>query len=143
MRALAIDPYMRSVTETENGGELKDMYAAIGCGTVVPIQLSRTETLWLDDNGFLTAGKPVWGLYSYGPVCGKGLVLGTTRGGRTVASRYAIDDIERLVIWSEMESTGQFTPSGSLPKPVEIGGMKFDFAVSMGAPILRPRTVAA
>lgn len=144
MRAIIINPYARTIREIDHDGSLGAMYATIRCSTVCMVRISPSDCLWLDDNGMLTEGKPVWYFGDYpNPLAGIGLILGVTMSGRNRDTRIPVAQLMAIVKWTDLESTGRLEPSRMVEGPIEHGGMQFDFASIGGAPILRSRTSEA
>jgi hypothetical protein len=137
MRAILIDPYARTVTEVEHDGTLEAMYATIPCDLVEAVRISEHDTLWIDEEGFLSPGRPVYrmGENPQG-LAGRGLIFGFTGSGDTVATKISLALVTANVHWTDLESSGDFYPGGV----AEGGdGEQFDFIIRGGAPVLRKR----
>lgn len=141
MRALLIDPYTETITEVvQDTFDLASIYRLTECSTVTVVGLPNGDGIFLDDNGMLTPGKPCWTLAPTGQtLAGKGLVLGDDGDNASPATSLAT--IQREVIWTDKESTGEFGPSRVINNPMGllIIGEPADFVRIGGAPILRPR----
>ena len=137
MRAILIDPYTRTVTEIDHDGTLDGLYKTLQCDTVDAVQVGPRDTLWLDDEGFLQAGRPVYRLGdSPTPLAGRGLILGVGKDGNERATTIPLTAVARTVKWTDLESTGDFHQGGI----AEGGdGETYDFIVRGGSPMLRKR----
>jgi hypothetical protein len=129
MRALLINPFDRTVTEIEHNGSLEAMRETIRCQTVCTVQLTDRETLWLDDEGMLVEGTPVFSISgSDQAFAGIGLILGSSPAGNNIASRLPTEAVKTAINWTDKESTGDFT------RPIARENV-----LIMGTPILRDR----
>lgn len=114
MRAFFIDPDAETVTEIDFEGDYKAIQQAIDCRTFDVVTIcEKGSTLYLDDEGFMHAGKTAWCFASQPDrrYAGKGLVLGTTGEGDNapVHEWLTLAMMQKLVQWTGLESTGQFT----------------------------------
>ena len=139
MRAILIDPYARTITEIDHGGGLADLYKILQVELVCAVEISPKDTLWLDDEGFLAEGRPVFRIGDNAqPLAGRGLILGHTREGESAATVLPLALVTKAVKWTDLESTGDFHEGGI----AEGGdGEGFDFIVRTGSPVLRKREV--
>lgn len=138
MRAILIDPYTRTVTEVDNNGKLDGLYKAIGCEMVEAIRVGDNETMWLDEEGFLSEGRPVFRLNDNPQaLAGRALILGD-KNGDSAPTRLPLAAVAHAVKWTDLESTGDFHPGGVAEGgDGEPGG--FDFIIRGGTPMLRKR----
>lgn len=119
MKAYRINPYDRTVEVVENakGWPLAAMYDAMrrpdGAFTGVgSMSLSRTERVWVDDEGLLEPGIPVFSLRGAEyPLAGIALCLGLDADGDNAAPEYPIEVIRSNVMWTDDETTGDLEPS--------------------------------
>jgi hypothetical protein len=136
MRAILIDPYTRTVTEIENDGTLDGLYKAIQCEMVEAIRVGNNETMWLDEEGFLSEGRPVFRLGDNAQaLAGRAVILGD-KDGESTPTKLAVAAVAAAVKWTDLESTGDFHEGGV----AEGGdGEGYDFIIRGGTPMLRKR----
>lgn len=106
MRAILINPLEQSITEVEYTGDFRNIYEHLKCGTFDVVNLTRGEDVFVDDNGLLVFPNPhgyfVWIAEDgsiYGPLAGRGLILGTNEDGESVGTKMALDDVKRKVMF--------------------------------------------
>lgn len=111
MRAILINPYDRSVSAVDYNGALEHMYQLIGCDCVDRADLGHSIDIWCDDNGNLKKGASIFRLGENPTMwVGKALLLGHDGAGGSVHCELQIELILLTVQWTEMESSGKFTP---------------------------------
>lgn len=134
MRAIIINPYDRSITETnavESYG-LAEMYAALTQkrGRAVDdinsifLNADRSEVLWVDGEGLLFPDTPIWFLGEYpSPLAGIGLILGLTEDGDNTRTRIRLEFLEAPtgVRFSSLLTTGQLKPATISGNTIKIG----------------------
>lgn len=113
LNAIIINPVTRSVTAQKIESTLQAMYAALAVdpawsGTIERVGLDRTHDLWIDDNGCLAPGRPVFVLHNH-PFAGAGMILSHDREGKSRDCLIPLAEIERRVAWTDLETTGEFT----------------------------------
>lgn len=143
MRAYLIDPYAETVSEVQTSGELHSsprrdepgIYEllsgpakAVDCITTIGVD-DRDNVLYLDDEGLLASGVPVFHFEGYPThLAGKALVLGTDAEGDSTEPRgLSIETIRRKVIWTTKETTGEVGP-GRDATPEEAKAMSHGIA---------------
>lgn len=102
MRAILIDPFTQTVTETDYNGDFHHIYSLIGCDTFTVLEVGAGNVLYLDDEGLFKdlASQAFFGLSGYpNPLAGKGLILGTNDEGESIATRLTIEQVKRKVVW--------------------------------------------
>jgi hypothetical protein len=108
MRAILINPFAKTVSEVEYNGHYKHIYELIDCETFTVVRLSRTEVLFIDDEG-LIVDKPQR-FFSYAgypqPLAGIGLILGEDEEGETVATKLTVDQVRDKVTFPAVEVAG-------------------------------------
>lgn len=114
MKAYLINPYDRTISARDLYGKDRDvldaMYKVIECASVDRVVLSPTIDLWVDDDGHMTAGKPIFELFaSLTRFAGRGLVLAHDGEGNSAAADFPIEKLLEAVRWTELETTGQLT----------------------------------
>lgn len=121
MRAILIDPYAQTISEVEHDGDYKQIYELIGAGTFDLVRVDRTNAIYIDDEGLLTADDNTryFGLKGYGqPIAGKGLMLGADEMGETIAATLTKEEVEALVEWPKVRFTGMTTKEGRTDHPI-------------------------
>jgi hypothetical protein len=134
MRAILVDPYKRQITEVDHDGTLSGIYAAIQVNTICSVRVNNHDILWLDDEGLLKEGVPVfwWGTCEH-VLAGRGLVLGVDDEGETVGARIPLDTVKGDVRWTDDETTGRLEPS------VEYVDEQKRHVLRIGEGVVRPR----
>lgn len=134
MRAILINPYERTIRAIDHDGTLEGMHRTIKCKTVCKISLTKLDDLWLNDDGLLTAGLPVFrmGVYPH-PLAGIGLILAYDAEGNSDATYIPLGKVVCAVRWTDQETTGRLEPTTEETLPN--GG----FVIRTGKGILRPR----
>jgi hypothetical protein len=138
MRAILINPDDQTITEIENSGSLADTQASVQCRGVCMVRVSREadgsgDLLWLDDDGLLIAGKPVWRWAGYeNPLPGRALILGVDWEGESAPAKIALAEVKGAVSWTDLETTGKLVGAGPIEAPPGV-----DFAYTTGSPMLR------
>lgn len=131
MRAFLIDPAARTVEQLDNhqGWPHQAISDAIQTLRISGAPLYPEQRLgdrvWVDDEGFLEAGRPVFFLGEYAmPLAGRGLVLGLNQAGENRVPSISIEDLRKEVYFTNLETTAtpRNTPTG----------------IHMGLPICRP-----
>ena len=88
MKALVINPNEKTATITEiDGGKdniLQSLYKTIGCQYVDRVVLTDRHDLWVDDEGLYAQDSKSF-MIGDTIIKGIGVVLGYTKGGRSVA----------------------------------------------------------
>ncbi len=152
MRAILINPYDRTVTEiTVNPGldSIGGMYSVLYradpafSGMVECVGLSTTPPvdLWLDEEGCLEAGRPVWQFGDgngphYAGACL--LLCNDGEGDMTSLPPYITREaMARLIHWTNLETTGDFLPSREYETDHPIFGKTM--VLEGGKPIYRER----
>ena len=140
MRSIIINPYDRTISEIDHDGDLRTMYETIKCDGVGMVRVNRRadgsgDVLWLDDDGLLIEGKPIfiWEGYKH-PLAGIGLIMGVNDEGENAPAGIALNSVREQVRWTELETTGEMAGPGAFEPPPGV-----DFAFTTGSPILRKR----
>jgi hypothetical protein len=119
MRALLIDPFTETVTETFYSGDYKQIYQLIEAETFDAARLGPdlSDTVYVDDEGLLKPNQFFFleDLYPF-PLAGKGLVLGTDDEGDAISPTITIAEILQSISWLTpilggfITTNGQFLP---------------------------------
>lgn len=106
MKAMLIDPKLSTVTEINlREGELSK---AIGCSCCDMVFISKTEVVFVDDEGMLAEGNPVFYIKSYpGPLAGKAVVTGLDWEGECVDTKLSQQTLLAMIQWTKKESAGR------------------------------------
>lgn len=101
MRGILIDPFARTVTETDWTGELHAAYELVGAHPIDVLSLDPLTELILDDEGLLRERQAffMWGTYP-AFLAGKALVAGTTRDGDWADCQLIVDEVQAQVRWA-------------------------------------------
>lgn len=117
MRGFLIDPAAKTIAEVHDDGSwsLQALRAAIQTDAISGAALSpdrrTSDRVWVDDNGFLKAGAPVFFVGEYAmPLAGRGLVLGLTGSGANKDPAIQLEDLRAAVHFTNLESKGALTP---------------------------------
>jgi hypothetical protein len=134
MRAFLIDPTAKAVTRLDNDKDwpLTAIQQAIDTDAISRASLRPGQrggdSVWVDDNGFLSAGAPVFFVGEYAmPLAGKGLVLGLDQIGENRGPEISLEELQAVVQFTNLVSAGKLTPM------FETAG-----GFHMGLPICKP-----
>lgn len=120
MRSILINPYNQTVTEQDVGGDIKDWYALLRANDplfhsdmVELIRLGPGVDLWIDEEGALEDGRPVFQFEDGPAFAGVAFILGENDEGNNIdaPSFLTAELVRSKVIWTEMLTTGDFGPS--------------------------------
>lgn len=109
MRGILIDPVEKTVTEIETAGDLDALYALLDCTTVERVSLGAGQDLWIDEEGLLKDEPGPFFAFEHNddrPLCGRGVVLSHDGGGDTIGTKLALEAIENLIVWPDIEFVG-------------------------------------
>lgn len=117
MRAFLIDPTAKDVTRLDNDKDwpLTAIQQAIDTDAIsrAPLRPGQRggDSVWVDDNGFLSAGAPVFFVGEYAmPLAGKGLVLGLDQIGENRGPDISLEELQAVVHFTNLETAGRLTP---------------------------------
>lgn len=105
MRAIKIDVTKKEVYEIQIDGSIQSMHAALECETFDMVRLSRTEILWVDDEGLLKK-NPVgaFKIDTYPQLLsGHGLIIGIDPGGYNVETKISVEDIKDRIAFKDVD----------------------------------------
>lgn len=118
MKAIKIDSGKKEIYEvevtSENGNQLKSIYAHLGCGTFTlgRGQWRNGDSLYVDDNGLFIKPEDVKGVFKIDgqpqPMVGNGLVVGVDGEGDAQDVRSTIEEIKAQVKWSSVEELQEY-----------------------------------
>jgi len=99
MKAILINATNRTVTEVEINDDLQSIYKVMGVDMIqTATYLPKNDIIYVDEEGML---KPMMNFFIYEgahqPFAGNGLVVGTSRGGKTVAPKISVDEVRKNV----------------------------------------------
>lgn len=117
MHGLLINPYDRTISEVTTDG----MYPAIKqvlsrdpmfSGAIDAVTLASGDVIYVDDEGLLSEGRPVFTLYST-DLClaGVALILGVDDEGDSKSPVTTLAEAKKLIVGTNLETTGDFGPS--------------------------------
>jgi hypothetical protein len=109
MKAILINPFAKTVIEIEHdGSDYRNIYSAIDCACFTVIRISRTEVIFVDDEG-LIVDKPQ-AFFSFKgypqPIAGRGLILGEDGEGECAATKLTLDEVKARVSFPAVEVAG-------------------------------------
>jgi hypothetical protein len=107
MKSILIDPFEKTVTEVEHTGDYRHIYDLIKCDTFTCVQISRTDAVYVDDNGLLGNLEeqqffsllPLW----HEPLAGRGLILGVDSKGDSTAPKITVEEVLKHVAWYSLD----------------------------------------
>jgi hypothetical protein len=113
LNAIIINPVTRTVTAQKIGTTLQAMYIALAVdpawsGTMARVALDRTHDLWIDDNGCLSPGRPVFLIHNR-PIAGAAMILSHDEDGQSCDCMIPLAEVMRRAAWTGLETTGDFT----------------------------------
>jgi hypothetical protein len=137
LNAIIINPVTRTVTAQKIEPGLQGMYAALAVdpawsGTIERFSYDQVHDLWLDENGCLEPGRPVFLLHDH-PFAGVTMILSHDDEGESRDCTLPLAEIDRHVAWTDLETTGGFTEGHGEDTPN-------GFLYVVGEPIFRRRT---
>ncbi len=140
MRAIIINPWHRTVTEIEGPyGHLVGMYQGLSepgvheAKDIDRVRISQRDCIWVDGEGYMKEGLPIWRLSGYEPVlAGRGLLLGLDEAGENISPGVVAEFMTQFIHWSDEETTGELGPTTE-------GEQDGFTVVTVGGAILRPR----
>ena len=102
MNAYLIDPFAKTVTEVEYGGNYQEIYQLIDCDTFDVVRINnKGDAIFVDDEGLINGKPQAFFMYQDypQPITGKGLVLGSDTEGETTAPRISFDELCDKIWW--------------------------------------------
>lgn len=128
MRAFIIDPIAKTVERLDNDKSwpLTAIQEAIQTDAISGAPLNPTvrggDRVWVDDNGFLSAGAPVFFIGEYAlPLAGRGLVLGLDGAGENRGPEVSLEELRAIVQFTNLETAGELTPMFQTPTGFHMG----------------------
>jgi hypothetical protein len=136
LNAIIINPVTRTVTAEKIESSLQGMYAALAVdpawsGTIERVSVDQVHDLWIDENGCLEPGRPVFLLHDH-PFAGVAMILSHDDEGDARDCGLPLADIAGRVEWTNLETSGDFTEGHSEEAPNS-------FVYVAGRPIFRRR----
>jgi hypothetical protein len=105
MRAILIDVAALDLREIElpKGKRLEAMQAAVGRKIELAVQLPNGDDVFVDEEGLFKQPKTGWFTVrgAHQPFAGNGLVVGHDGRGNTIAAKISLDELRRLIGWTE------------------------------------------
>jgi hypothetical protein len=137
MRAVLIDPYLRTITQIDFGGTRDALYQVLGVQAATSVVVGPRDILWHDSEAFREAGRPVFRLgESTTPLAGRGLILGNSSGREYHGTTLPLAKAVKTVHWTDYETTGDVHMGGVAPGD---DGEFYGFVIRVGSPVLRKR----
>lgn len=110
MKAYLIDPFARSVTETEYNGDYQTIAPAIGARLFTVAEFNDAgDAVFVDDEGLLAGPTAFFLIDGYPePLAGKGLVLGLDADtGDSTAPSESLEQLTARVKWVDLMAGGR------------------------------------
>ena len=104
MRALLIDPELKTVTSVDVKNHYKAFNDIIEAETGTVVQVNSKNDLWLDDDGLLNPTHFWQWKGSNQSFSGKGLLLGSTEDGGNSSTRVSIKKATEQITWDAPET---------------------------------------
>lgn len=101
MKAFFIDPFNRKVTEIDYNGDYREISKMLACDIFTCATFNKKQdTFYVDDEGLFKANRMFFEHHGYpSPLCGFGLVLGTTPSGDSCEPTVTLEELERDLKW--------------------------------------------
>lgn len=107
MKALKINTGNKTIEEIEISS-WKDIAPAIGNGCelfAIPIIFENEDGIYVDDEGLFNDFQGGFMLKDWEyPIVGNALLVGSDDDGNSVDVKTSVDDLEKMVIWVDMET---------------------------------------
>lgn len=100
MLAILIDPFTETIEVVDYSGDWQDISTLLECSLFTTIDLSDSDTLYVDDEGLYVEDQRFFNLEGYPqPLAGRGLVLGYTPDGDSTDSSLTVSQVQDMVSW--------------------------------------------
>lgn len=123
MKAYLIDPWTRTVTLTTHNGDFREIYKHLDgrlgeIGRAWPhyvdcfdiVRLDHGDGIYVDDEGLLKDGpQAFFTVGGYGPLAGRGLVLGSDYEGNSTDAKTTLRKLRELVSWDGIKTNRAVT----------------------------------
>jgi hypothetical protein len=115
MRAILIDPVAEKISETEFDGDYRSIYRLLSdpeyhlnVTTFTAIYITNRDSLFVDDNGLLTAPRYFFKWRDYRqPLAGRGLILGLrSSDGENIATKLSLAHVKNMVTFHRLSVKG-------------------------------------
>ena len=139
VKGLLIDPKEKTITEVQHDtADYKEIYKLIDCEpspfTIVHIGDGR-DVIFVDDEGLFKDPRYFFTIAGYPqPIAGKGLVLGGNEEGETISAEITLEDLKKVIGFTELSLKGFKQYSGTMDHPF----MGKDTPVFGQVPIFEP-----
>lgn len=110
MKAYAIDPVMKQVTETEYNADWRTIKNHCHCDTFDIVRLNETDAVYVDDEGLINGAVQRYGTFMLTQtdnapgsepnrvlLAGYGFVLGSDEDGESTAPSMSLADLQAMV----------------------------------------------
>jgi hypothetical protein len=127
MRALLIDPILRTITEVDHNKDFRQIYEYLSdpanglkVSDFDSVRIDQINVVYVDGEGLLKDPKYFFILKHYpSPLAGRGLVLGVSRSGNTIATTLTIKTLTPLITYiDDLEVTGMEHTEGVMDHPI-------------------------
>ena len=111
MRAILINPEVRTITEVEHNGDYKQIYEYLQCGTFTAVGIEHKDgasnAIFVDDEGLLNDPRFFFLYKGYNqPLANNGLILGSDEEGETVGTTLSLEHVKSRVRFVELSVEG-------------------------------------
>jgi len=95
MKAILINPKLRTITEVDYTGTLESLYQLTECDCVDTVRLPNGDSVYVDDEGLLHNPEFFFVLRHspLQPLAGNGLVVGINDEGTDIGCKSKLDDV--------------------------------------------------
>ena len=99
MKAILINPKLRTITEVDYAGTLESIYQLTECDCVDAVGLPNGDSIYVDDEGLLHNPEFFFVLRHspFQPLAGTGLVVGINDEGADIACKSTLEQIIKQV----------------------------------------------
>lgn len=113
MKSYLINPFDQTVSELKLSSAFADVQRATSDDGksrtfVTLVDIGESDHLFLQDEGLLTAGRPVFKFAGDNVFAGRAVVLGYDKEGESCDVHHTLDAILGLVQWTNLVTTGSF-----------------------------------
>jgi hypothetical protein len=96
---LLIDPFEKTITHVQYGGNFREIYKLIDCDTFDVVRCGRYD-LFVDDEGLFKEDQKFFMVDNYPqPLAGKALATSCDKDGNTIPPNITLDELEARVMW--------------------------------------------
>jgi hypothetical protein len=100
-KAFLIDPFAQTITEVDHPGGLQSIYALTQCDIIQGVYLDNGDCIYVDEEGLLRdIEQRFFTIDGFAqPIAGRGLVVGSSEDGETVAPKTTLSELKGMIGW--------------------------------------------